>query len=348
VGVSVALGAWAGSAHAYCRTSTCPLPPDFSPSAAACEPAGFAQYCAALDPPVVPLPVWWRNACQSYDIQENASKHVPLDVATNKFATAFSQWTGASCPGGGHPSIDATNLGPVACDEVHYNTDQGNQHVIIFRDGAWPHPNDLNNTLGLTTITFDPDTGEIYDADMEINSSVPLAVSDPIPADGTDLLSIITHETGHFFGMAHSGDSTATMYAHYIPGSTAMRTLKPDDVSGICAIYPPSGDRSVDPIVADGGIVHADTCDPTPRHGFQSACSSPGGGGSGGNSVGCDVALAGQSGGGAGSTPASVLALAVAGALAGRRRRFLAPGTWLGSRLGTRRAGDADRAGGSP
>jgi hypothetical protein len=264
-------------AYAFCRTSTCPLPADFSPSPSGCQPEGFAQYCASLDPPVVPLSIWWRNACESYDIQQDASVQVPYDVAVQSFATAFSKWTGATCDGG-TPSVAAVNLGPVACDEVHYNdntTGQGNQHVIIFRDDGWPHPNDLNNTLGLTTITFDPDTGEIYDADMEINSTVPLTVSGPVPSEGNDFMSIITHESGHFFGMAHSNDDLATMFAHYTPGSTYMRNLTSDDTAGICTIYPPGGARAVDPSVADGGFVQEDTCDPTPRHGFQSACEVP-------------------------------------------------------------------------
>jgi hypothetical protein len=280
--------AWSTTARAFCRTSTCPLPPDFSPSSDGCQPANFPTYCAGLDPPVVPLPIWWRNACVSYDIQQDASAQVPYDVAVQSFAEAYAKWTGATCPDGGHPSVAVENLGPVECDEVHYNdntTGQGNQHVIIFRDSYWPHPNDLNNTLGLTTVTFDPDTGEIYDADMEINSSVPLTVSGPVPPDGNDFMSIITHETGHFFGMAHSNDDLATMYAHYTPGSTYMRNLTSDDIAGICTIYPPGGDRTVDPTVAGGGVVREDPCDPTPRHGFQSACVDPPSGGSGG----CDV-----------------------------------------------------------
>jgi hypothetical protein len=328
VAVLIAASTWAGSARAYCRTSTCPLPPDFSPSPAGCQPAGFAQYCAALSPPIVPLPVWWRNACQSYDIQENASTQVPYDVAVQSFATAFSKWTGAVCPGGGHPSIDVMNLGAVQCDEVHYNTGQGNQHVIIFRDGTWPHPNDLNNTLGLTTITFDPDTGEIYDADMEINATVALTTSGPVPSGGTDLQSIITHESGHFFGMAHSGDSTATMYAHYIPGSTAMRNLTVDDVTGICSVYPPNGNRSVDPIVSSGGIVHEDSCDPTPRHGFQSACTSAGGGGGGsaGGGGGCGVASGTERGGLGFAALALAASLAALGTRRARGRRRLRGG----------------------
>jgi hypothetical protein len=273
------LGAWSEpSALAFCRTSTCPIPADFSPSAGSCVPSDFAQYCASLSTPVTPRPLWWRNACTSYDIQQNASKQVSYDLAVQSFDTAFAKWSGAACTGGGNPSIKAENLGAVACDEVHYNeagTGLGNQHVIIFRDDGWPYPSDLNNTLGLTTMTFDPDTGEIYDADMEINTTVSLTVTGPVPSDGIDFLSIITHETGHFFGMAHSDDAQATMFAHYAPGSTSMRELTADDTAGICSIYRPGGERGVDPSVADGGTVMEDPCDPTPRHGFQSACAAP-------------------------------------------------------------------------
>jgi hypothetical protein len=328
---ALALGAAAGenAALAFCRTSTCPLPADFSPSDAGCQPADFEAYCAGLDPPVVPHPVWWRNACQSYDIQQDASAQVPYDVAVTSFATAFSKWTGADCPDGGHPSISIENLGPVACDEVHYNdntTGQGNQHVIVFRDEVWPHPDDLNNTLGLTTITFDPDTGEIYDADMEINSTVPLTVSGPVPSSGNDFLSIITHESGHFFGMAHSNDDLATMYAHYTPGSTYMRNLTSDDTAGICSIYPTAsssggGMRAVDPAVVDGGLVPEDPCDPTPRHGFQSDCVEPP---STKKSGGCAVAAtagAEDAPGGRAAGAALLVSAAVAAAFGVRARR---------------------------
>ncbi len=162
----------------------------------------------------------------SYDIQEDASRQIPYETAVPLFATAFSKWTGVTCSdsstGSGSVSIAVSNLGPVACDQVQYSSDQGNQHVIIFHDDTWPY-DDPNNTLGLTTITFDPDTGEIYDADMEINSTQPLTISGPLASDGYDFLSIITHETGHFFGMAHSNDDSATMFAHYAPGTMTMR-----------------------------------------------------------------------------------------------------------------------------
>jgi hypothetical protein len=308
-----------GNANAFCRTTTCGLPPGFSPAGDQCEPVDFVARCASLDPPVKILPVYWSNACISYDIQKNASRQVPYATADALFAAAFAKWTGTPCgatagAGAGHVSIAVSDLGPVDCDEVQYSSDQGNQHVIIFHDDVWPH-DDSSNTLGLTTITFDPDTGEIYDADMEINSTpaVPISLSATVPDGGYDFRSIIQHETGHFLGMAHSGDEQATMFAHYMPGTMTMRELTLDDMDGICSIYHPDGARSVDPSVSPSGTLGEAACDPTPRHGFQSECAQP-------LPAGCTAARAP----GASDLPGS--AAIVAGALfasarARRRRR---------------------------
>jgi hypothetical protein len=319
----------ARNAHAYCRTMACPLPPDFSPSESSCVPDGFASYCASLSPPAKAIPVWWRNACVSYDIQQNASAQVPFDTATTMFAQAFAKWTSITCAdpadadaavdggegsGSSRVSIDVRDLGPVECDLHQYNQYGGpNQHVIIFHDDVWPYPDDANNTLGLTTVTYDPDTGEIFDADMEINSTVPLAVADPVPSSGYDFDSIITHECGHFLGMAHSGDDRATMFASYTPGTTYKRILTEDDVAGLCSIYLPGGARSVDPSVTpDGsGQVPEDSCDPTPRHGFTTECASP-------PPKGCDVAAEATAGAERGSP---WMLLGACGVFAAFRRR---------------------------
>jgi hypothetical protein len=262
-----------GDARAYCRTTTCPLPPDFAPRPDACAPADFDSYCGSLHPAVKPLPLWWRNACISYDLQKDASRQVPYDVASKLAAAAFAQWTEITCSEGsdhGRASIDVKDLGPVSCGEVRYNKDHGNQHVIVFRDDAWPHQ-DANNTLALTTVTYSVDSGEIYDADMEVNGTVKLAAGDPVPADAYDLQSILTHEAGHFFGLAHSGYEQATMFAAYRLGTTSKRTLSADDTSGFCAVYLPAGKRSVD--ASQGGTVTEDKCDATPRHGFSTECA---------------------------------------------------------------------------
>ena len=250
-------------ASAYCRTTTDGLREGCTLTATQCCTQG--------------KPLYWKNACVGYSLQQSASKQVTLQQATDAMAKAFAQWTSAPCSGG-KVSMDVKDLGPVTCDQVQYNSDQGNQHVIVFRDHGWDH-SDPNNTLALTTLTFDPNNGEIYDADMEINTSdQTLTVNDPIPRDGFDFLSVVTHESGHFLGLAHTGEPTATMYPKYKPGSTTLRVLHADDVAGICAAYPADGSRPT----ADG-VLTEDACDPTPRHGEQSGCGVP-------QKTGCSVA----------------------------------------------------------
>ena len=289
---AVAALGFARDASAFCRTTTVPID---------------ASFVSTPDQPcwTEGLPLYWKNACVGYSIQQDASKQVSFNDAQNGMETAFAQWTNATCPTGtvsSKASIDVRFLGPVACHQVQYNQSGGNANIIMFDDDKWPH-NDSNNTLGLTTVTYNINTGELYDADMEINTAqVVLTVNGTVPADGFDFLSIVTHESGHFLGLAHSPDSHATMYAHYTQGQTSMRNLAADDVQGICAIYPPDGTR----VTGDGGVAEG-TCDPTPRHGYSGTCGGGGGG--------CSAAPGPAREGGA-----SVIALGLA-CLALRRRR---------------------------
>ena len=267
IATALALLALPSTASAFCRTTTVAIAPDFDPTPdQPCWDEG--------------LPLYWASACVGYSIQKDASKQVSFDDAQTGMETAFAQWTNATCPTDGgvssKASIDVRFLGPVACHTVQYNQGGGNANVIMFDDGQWPH-NDSNNTLGLTTVTYNVKTGELYDADMEINTAqVTLTVNGDVPPTGYDFLSIVTHESGHFLGMAHSPDPHATMYAHYTQGATAMRNLSTDDIQGICTIYPPDGTR-----ITGNGPLPEGACDPTPRHGYSGTC---------GGGATCDVA----------------------------------------------------------
>jgi hypothetical protein len=148
------------------------------------------------------------------------------------------------------------DLGRVACDQLEYNASAGNANIVMFRDGAWPHRSSSHN-IALTTTTFDPDTGELFDADIELNSAdFDLTAGDEAVA--YDLESVIVHEVGHFLGIGHTNVEGATMLPVYTQGDTGLRTLEGDDIAAICALYPPT---SVD-----------ETCNPLPRHGFSPAC----------------------------------------------------------------------------
>ena len=131
--------------------------------------------------------------------------------------------------------------------------------------------------LATTVVTHHPVTGLIYDADIEVNDwggtpgplpAAPDAGNAPTdgwyftcdpPPGGTavppvcaaygdtgcayaDLQNTVTHEAGHVLGLAHpSTPATATMWAYADLREISKRDLDPDDVAGLCAIYPAGG-----------------------------------------------------------------------------------------------------------
>lgn len=247
--------------HAFCRTTTAAVPPSYNSATKGCFTDGLLLY--------------WKNACVGYSIQSAGSTKIPAETSNTIIDQAFATWTAQTCADTGEKvGIDVKNVGTVECAEVRYNTEGPNQNLVTFRDTTWPY-NDPNNTLGLTTVTFNADTGEIYDADMEINATGSnLSTGDPVPRTGYDLLSVMTHEAGHFYGLGHAQTSVSTMYASYRQGSSALRSLSADDVAGLCAIYPTATQRVVSPEVSADGLLAAGPCDPAPRHGFGSTCAS--------------------------------------------------------------------------
>ncbi len=232
-------------ALAYCRTSSCAN----DEVGTVCVPASAVDCGKAI---------FWPSPCVSFSAQSDGGPNVTVAQAESVAAASFAPWEDADCGAGKHPRISIENLGPVTCGEIEYNQDGANNNAIIFRSNGWPYA--ATNALALTTVTFNVETGEIRDADIELNASdVTFSTSDTEVT--FDLQSILTHEAGHFLGLAHSPDKDATMRADYPPKSTSLRDLSPDDVAGICALYPP------------GSVI--DTCDPTPRGGLGDECNSP-------------------------------------------------------------------------
>lgn len=144
------------------------------------------------------------------------------------------------------------------------------------------------DTVALTTVLYDPDTGRIFDADLELNgwdgvAETPLAPPAPATANphgyyftcdhqqgwsacvsygeqgcfAFDVQNTVTHEVGHFIGLAHPCDDPGTpacrsalpawetvpytertMYKYTSVGETSKRILSADDIAGVCDVYP--------------------------------------------------------------------------------------------------------------
>ena len=232
----------ATEAGAYCRTSVC----NGEVAGTLCVPAQSTD-CG--------IPLFWARSCIGISLQQDGTNQVALSTVETVVRDAFTSWQQADC-GGATPGIGVLLAERVACDEVEYNKEGGNANIVMFRDEVWPHAG-MGNTLALTTVTYNLDSAEIFDADMEVNSTPATVLTVGDTGVQFDLLSILTHEAGHVLGIAHSEDESATMAANYIPGDISIRELSPDDEAAICAAYAPK---------------NIGECDITPRHGFKKTC----------------------------------------------------------------------------
>src|SRR3954467_6990547 len=104
LGVLAGLLAVNSTAQAFCRTTTEPIPADYDARAEGCWTSGKALF--------------WANHCVGYSMNQRASSQVTLDDATRGLSDAFARWSDATCANGKHPSIEAVDEGPVACDDV--------------------------------------------------------------------------------------------------------------------------------------------------------------------------------------------------------------------------------------
>ena len=249
--VASALLAGAAPARAFCRTTTSKAPAGYNPAVSGCWTEG--------------VPLAWTAQSIPYAVAAGASGQVSLADATRVADLAFSAWNAATCSG--KPlGIHAFDDGPIAvpdaaegdalagwayCSDISACNPAAHD-VIVFDDVSWPY-NDPVNTLALTTVTYGVDDGRIAEAYTEVNSAEhTLTTEEPPPAgsDAYDLQAVLTHEAGHFLGLAHATETTSIMYAYYQPGAI---DLTPDDLDAICTVYPPQSSKGCACGVGDGG-----------------------------------------------------------------------------------------------
>lgn len=113
-----------------------------------------------------------------------------------------------------------------ASKQYFYYSDSSGTHEI--RMANYGNTGWLGSTLALGS--------PLYDADTKLNSYYPLVTATPTSTQ-YDGQSVITHELGHWLELNHSSVSYATMSPGLPAGSTWMRTLATDDISGIRALY---------------------------------------------------------------------------------------------------------------
>ena len=260
LGVACAVFGQSRTANAYCRARSCEdvwTVDDATHFKIPC--VDDEQGCRAFGPPL-----HWPTNCLSFSVQSDGSTSaaIDLELAETVIGAAFETWVGADCGDGEPPSFSVQNQGSVECRRHEYNQDDGNANVFLFLDDRWPHQSIDGHQYALTTTTYNVDTGEILDADVEFNTA------DWEEFVQVDFASVVTHEVGHFLGLGHSPVPWTTMWVEGYHSD--MGTLEQDDIDGVCAIYPPG-----EPLSSSCPI----------RRGFSEKCGKPGEGG------GCAIAI---------------------------------------------------------
>ena len=234
--------------------------------AAALPAAAFLRETSEPGNPGAGTCLWWggRNVPVLVNASgvDQTSCASPVD-AENAVTTAVASWGNATRTGETSPCTDFTFVPGGATSKIAVGNDGVN--LIVFRKGlcaagqnpnvanCWPHGD--GTTIALTTTSFDPVTGRIFDSDVEIyatNGTTGKNLSCAVSATGVDIQSVLTHEAGHMLGLDHVCTpefGPAYNMPPWCPtgqspimspqvGSASARALAPDDVNGVCTIYP--------------------------------------------------------------------------------------------------------------
>jgi MYXO-CTERM domain-containing protein len=232
------------------------------------------------------FPLYWKQACVPVTIYTNGLENTPgltLEKIAKSITAAAHAWSGdaVSCSSDGstHPYLEIVpTLVSGEGDEQAVPNDARNT-VVVDRK-TWGNSDSYStNGLAFTRDSSSPD-GHIVDADIEINDADPswtwanLDTGDVVGGKNGDeatqfydLQNTMTHEFGHFIGLAHTCyaagtpqptddkgdpvpqcgttavtglDETSVMYDSVMFEETSKRTLSKEDMRAVCEMYPPT------------------------------------------------------------------------------------------------------------
>ncbi|MCC6621076.1 MAG: matrixin family metalloprotease [Deltaproteobacteria bacterium] len=192
-------------------------------------------------------PLRWFRKSLEYRLATTSPAEFAAAELPNLASQAFEAWVGTACGKVPEVGFMGTSSAAQATKPTRLSDPPDNIIVFIASSSKWSTPIEqggLGNRpewIAITKISHNTFTGEIVDADIEVNDGGYKFSIDGTPGtDEIDFLAMLTHEVGHYFGLDHSAESDATMYASYSRSpdkATEARTLSADDEAGICALY---------------------------------------------------------------------------------------------------------------
>jgi hypothetical protein len=231
---SISLLAVTSGARAFCRTTT----------------VDAAPTCPVTECVTAGIPLAWPTAHITYWFNDQGFPEFTSEQERSIIETSFGAWTAVTCPSSTGAAfsvgLDLEAAAGTTPLTVGPESAEPDKSVIAWLSASDWETRDFDPlAFALTSIWFDKNSGRILDADMHFNGAMqfgtcPAQVGCPRREQIADLQNVATHEAGHFLGLSHSDKSGSTMWCNADFGEVDKRTLSPDDVNGLCAVYPPA------------------------------------------------------------------------------------------------------------
>ena len=187
------------------------------------------------------VPTRWHQQCVPWKMSERVNNGLGWSETHALTTAAFETWDELE-----GTYIRFEDQGTSSLDSVSLDHGVGENIIIWHGDGQWPY---ALHVVGLTSLTYDTDTGQIMDADIEMNADLYRFAVDGDP-EAYDAQQALTHEIGHLLGLDHSSNPEAVMFAESEPGETYKRVLQADDIEGLKFSHPLMATPEVDGCVA--------------------------------------------------------------------------------------------------
>ena len=193
-----------------------------------------------------PIPIRWFEPIVQYSVSTTEAQGLEHDKLVQTVGEAMAIWIDSlrsqaiinddkECfPDLVFSGESNNTTGGYVDGETNENT------IVIIPDAeAWAERGYEANALAMTIIASNSSTGQIVDADIEINGAV-FAFSDPASMDAeiTKLGYTMIHEIGHMMGLGHSSVETSVMFPTTTSDQASFpRLLDNDDIEGACYLY---------------------------------------------------------------------------------------------------------------
>jgi MYXO-CTERM domain-containing protein len=196
-----------------------------------------AYLCTAV--PDRPYSQAWNQRCIPYYIS-NAGTLLDGDARRQLILQSFRVWSSEPCT-----DMLFMDSGYTDQEPGFDSRRNDNQNIVIsIEDNDFARQVFTRRELAITITSFNTATGEIFDADLMINSAsfgfddvqstvtCKAAIVPPY-----DLRNTIVHEIGHILGFEHDTDPESTMHASADTCEVKKRDLTADNKLGMCTVY---------------------------------------------------------------------------------------------------------------